>query len=393
MPTKTLSVISLVLALGACVERVEVLSPERGENEATTVSDVALGEEHGCAVSNAQLYCWGSNTFGQLGVEVAGASVTPRALSVEGSWRGVAAGAFHSCALDDLGRVACWGLNDRGQLGTGDREARSVPAFVDLPSRASFVTSDFSHTCALLADATLHCWGKNDEGDLGQNDPFPGDQSTAADALLPVVVPGAFRAVEAGQGHTCAIRLDGTLWCWGRNTEHELGESDQIQVRAPLQVGSDNDWLAVEAGQGHTCGLRQDFNAYCWGLNNSVEMGLGAPLGIAGATLLTTPTRIETAGDFTLLRSDTFHSCAIDHDARLFCWGRATEGQLGLGDRELRETPALVASGIIGVAVGRFGTCATSEDGALACAGKNDTGQLGTGDTVDHDLLTPVTFR
>ena len=392
MGLRTLRAISIVLALGGCVERVEVLSPDRGESEAAIVSDVALGEEHGCAISGARLYCWGNNTSGQLGVGDADPSVGPRALSVDGSWRGVTAGAFHSCALDDLGRVACWGRNDRGQLGTGDREARDIPTFVDLPSRAALVTTDFSHTCAVLTDATLHCWGKNDEGELGQDDPFPGNQSTDADALLPVVVPGAYRTVETGQGHTCAIRLDGTLFCWGRNTEHELGESDSVQVRTPIQVGSENDWLAVEAGQGHTCGLRQDFSAYCWGLNNSIETGLGAPLGIPDVTLVTAPTLLETAGDFTLLRTDTFHSCAIDREARLFCWGRAIEGQLGLGDRELRETPTLVGAGYLGVGVGRFSTCAIAQDGGLACTGKNNVGQLGTGDTVEQSLFTPVTF-
>ncbi len=392
MHARILTAFPVLLALSACVERVEVLGPEPKTSGSALVTDVALGEEHGCAVVNGRLYCWGGNAFGQLGVGGTEPSNRPRALSVEGSWRGVAAGAFHSCAFDELGRVACWGQNDRGQLGVGDRDARDVPAFVELPGRATLVTTDFSHTCALLTDATLYCWGKNDEGDLGQSDPFPGDQSTDADALTPVVVPGAYRAAEAGQGHTCAIRLDGALLCWGRNTENELGDIDPIQVRTPTQVGTDTDWLAVEAGQSHTCGLREGFDAYCWGLNNSIEAGNGAPLGIAGATLVSTPTPVDTTSSFTELRTDTFHSAAIDRDGALFVWGRNTEGQLGLGDQELRETPVLVGSGYLGVGVGRFTTCAISEDGSLACAGKNTAGELGVGDTEDRPLLTPVAF-
>jgi alpha-tubulin suppressor-like RCC1 family protein len=293
--------------------------------------------------------------------------------------------------LDELGRVACFGQKDRGQLGVGDRNERAEPVFVDLPTRATLVTSDFTHTCALLSDATLHCWGKNDEGDLGQDDAYPGDGSTDADALTPVEVPGSWRAVETGQGHTCAIRLDGTLYCWGRNTEHEVNESaDQIQFRAPVQVGTDNDWLAIEAGQSHTCGLRQDFFAYCFGRNNGAETGDGAPLGIPNAVEVVSPTRLDTTGDFAFLRTDTFHTCAVNHDEALFCWGRGIEGQLGLGDNALYDVPAFVGSGYVAVDVGRFTTCAIAEDGNLLCTGKNDEAQLGTGDTDSRNVLTPI---
>jgi alpha-tubulin suppressor-like RCC1 family protein len=380
--------LSSLFAAG-CVERAEVLTPGSEEPPSSSlVSDVALGEAHGCAIASTRLYCWGNNESGELGL----GDTTPREAPtlVDGSWLGVTAGAHHTCALDDLGRVACWGANERGQLGTNDRDARSVPALVSLPQRATFVTSDFSHTCALLSDATLHCWGKNDEGELGQGDDFPGNQSTDADALSPVVVSGTFRSVDTGQGHTCGIRLDGALFCWGRNSEHELGESDVIQVRSPLQVGTDDDWLGVEAGQNHTCGLRQDLFGYCWGLNNGSDAGEGAPLGVAGADLLTVPTRLDAVGDLALLRSDTFHSAAVDRDGRLYSWGRNTEGQLGLGDNTLRDSPELVGTGYTGVAVGRFATCAVAAAGSLACAGKNDVGQLGTGDRAQRSTLTPV---
>ncbi|HEX6273555.1 MAG TPA: hypothetical protein VFZ53_10950 [Polyangiaceae bacterium] len=365
----------------------EPSSEERG------VSDVALGENHGCAIWNARVYCWGDNTFGQLGVGGTEASLAPQALALDGSWSGVAAGTHHSCALDERGRVACWGSNDRGQLGTGDRDPRDVPEFVDLPERARFVTTHFSHTCALLEDSTLHCWGKNDEGELGQHDELYGEDPTVADALGPVAVPGSFRAVDAGQGHTCAIRDDGALFGWGRNSEHELGEAAGLQIRVPIQIGSDDDWLAVEAGQDHTCALRGDLSAHCWGYNTAFEENEGAPLGIAGATLVTSPRRLPNAGNFTELRSDTFHTCAIDVDTGLSCWGRNVEGQLGVGDRELRAEPVLVSHGYVGVAVGRFSTCAIGQDATLGCAGKNDVGQLGTGDIEDRERLTPVTFE
>jgi alpha-tubulin suppressor-like RCC1 family protein len=383
-----------VLVSGTACEFVigiEETTSRRPPSEGDLGPDVALGEKHGCAISNAHLYCWGSNEFGQLGVGGTDPSGRPLAVSVDVSWRGVAAGAHHSCARDDRGKVWCWGLNDRGQLGTGDRESRAVPTLVPLPARASVVSTDFSHTCALLVDSTLHCWGKNDEGELGQNDELTGDE-LSVDALLPVAVPGEFRAVETGQGHTCAIELDGALYCWGRNTENELGDVEGLQIRLPTRVGSDKDWLAVEAGQDHTCGLRNDFSAHCWGFNTAIDDLEGAPLGIADATLVTTPTRLDTDAHFALLRTDTFHACAIARDRSLYCWGRNVEGQLGIGHRGLRQTPVRVGYGYRSVAVGRFSTCVIAEEGGVSCTGANDEGQLGVGNTEEHERLTPVAF-
>jgi len=388
---------SLVAVLGAvmaagCVERVEVLGPPEppDDGNATSVTDVALGAAHGCAVTATRLFCWGNNESGELGLGDQTVRTSPAL--VAGAWRAVAAGEHHTCALDDLGRVACFGANERGQLGLGDRDARSVPAVVTLPHAATAITTDFSHTCALLSDATLHCWGKNDEGEMGQDDPFPGNESTDADALTPVQVPGSYRAVEVGQGHTCAIRLDGTLWCWGRNTENELGDNDGIQIRTPVQVGADSDWLAVEAGQSHSGGLRADRFAHFWGENVGRDSSEGAPFGIPGVDNLTTPSRLDAPGDLASLRSDTFHSCAVDRSSNLFCWGRNIEGQLGVGDTEFRETPELVGAGYRAVAVGRFTACAVPSTGGLACAGENDDGQLGLGDTVERSVFTPVAF-
>jgi hypothetical protein len=354
--------------------------------------DVALGEAHGCAIKNTRLYCWGSNEFGQLGVGGTEPSSHPLAVSSDRAFLGVAAGGFHSCARDELGDVWCWGANDRGQLGAGDRESRDVPTLVSLPARARFLSTDFSHTCALLVDSTLHCWGKNDEGELGQGVELEGDM-LSGDALVPIAVPGAFRAVDTGQGHTCAIQLDGALFCWGRNDGSELGNVEGMQIRMPIRVGSDDDWLAVDAGQNHTCGLRENFGAYCWGTNSAFEDLEGAALGIAGATRVTTPTRLESEGEFTRISTDTFHTCAIGRDRSLFCWGRNVEGQLGVGDRTLRQTPVRVGYGYRGVAVGRFTTCVITEDDDVSCTGQNDVGQLGLGDTAEHERLTPITFE
>jgi hypothetical protein len=227
----------------------------------------------------------------------------------------------------------------------------------------------------------LYCWGANDEGQLGQAGVFPASDPEAEDALSPVQVPvPEVRAVSVGQGHTCAIALTGALYCWGRNTSRELGGGDSIQHRTPLLIGSDLDWLAIAAGQNHTCALRNDETLWCWGLNTAFDGEEGSPLGVAEAGFFDVPTRIGTTSGFIALSGDTFHSCAVQREERLWCWGRNIEGQLGLSDTAFYPTPRLVPGRFARVSVGRFFTCAVTAEGQVACTGANESGQLGLGD-------------
>lgn len=382
--------------LGSCVERGDVLTLRHDDASAASslnALDVSAGDRHSCAVVNATTYCWGTNDRGQLGIGNTNDQVT--AVPVPGglAWRQVSAGVEHTCALDDIGQVFCWGSNDNGQLGLGDRAERTLPALVELPAPATQISAKFRHSCALLVNAGLYCWGANREGQLGQADAFPSDDDTAADGLVPVPVgANSWRAMDTGDGHTCAVGTDGGLWCWGRNSEHELGPDTNIQVREPNQVTADGPWLAVAAGQNHTCAIKQDRSLWCWGANEGSQSNDGFPLGIEGASLLDSPTRIGGASDWTAIKTNTFHSCAINRGADLFCWGRNAEGQLGLGDEEPRNVPTRAAASVLSLSVGRFTTCEVTDSGDVRCVGQNDQAQLGTGDYKRRSAFTVVTI-
>jgi hypothetical protein len=134
----------------------------------------------------------------------------------------------------------------------------------------------------------------------------------------------------------------------------------------------------------------QDFTLWCWGQNSGSITNDGFPLGIAGATQLDTPTQVGTSTDWTSVRSNTFHTCALNRGAELWCWGRGIEGQLGTGDLDFRTEPVRVAGDISVASVGRFTTCAITESGDLRCTGENNDGQLGTGDVNRRSTLTSV---
>jgi alpha-tubulin suppressor-like RCC1 family protein len=324
----------LALALSAlgCIEGGDVLGPAPTAPPVDTAMDLAVGRSHACTVLDGTVECWGRNDQGQVSSTRGSDQWTPEPVMFSGRWKLVAAGEAHTCALDDLGGVLCWGGNARGQLGVGDRADREAPTLVPLPARASALSTHFRHSCALLIDGRLACWGENREGQLGQGDAFPVDDPTAADALVPIVVPGIWRAVSTGDGHTCAVALDGKLWCWGRNSEHELGGDTRIQVRTPLEVEPGTEWLGVSAGQNYTCGVQTDQSLWCWGQN--IDDG---PLGIPGAIELAVPTRVSASNGWTRVEANALHTCALNTASELWCWGRNVEGQLGNGDTVSRQ--------------------------------------------------------
>ncbi len=400
--------LSIALFAVGCVDRGQVLEPteldaggasagaggEPAEPTNVVISSIAVGMSHGLAVSSGRLYGWGLNAAGELGLGDTTERRVPTPLASDIAFVSVTAGGDYSCALDEVGAVYCFGANDRGQLGQGDRAPRHAPARVTLPVSARALSNNFEHVCALLADASLYCWGSNFEGELGQSDdPPPKQDDTAVDFLAPVQVPGNdWSYVSAGDGATCGIRFDGTLWCWGRNSGHQLGgASTDIQVRHPLQVGQDTDWLRVETGQQFSFALKQDHSLWCWGTNVAQDAaGDGNPLG-SDTDAFDVPTRLGGARDWVSVGVRVFHTCAVNRASELWCWGRNIEGQLGTGDTNVRDTPARVATGSAEVAVSWFNTCIRSTAGHVLCTGKNDDGEIGDG-TSDRPLVfTDVT--
>lgn len=373
MRGRAATLITTALALLGCTSSGEVL--RGGSSVILRTSDVRLssGFEHSCVVSRGALSCWGSDADGRLGSSPGAAQPVSVTLPSAGSWLVPAAGERHSCGLDNAGTVLCWGNADQGQLGSGDTQARSTPTPVELPSQAIDVRSAFGHTCALLTDATLWCWGDNLEGQLGLGDEYPGDDR-AAPAQVGADADWTF--VATGQGHSCGIRAPGALYCWGRNTDAELGQgsTSPAEIRSPTRVGSDDDWIDVEAGQNYSCARKRDLSLWCWGASESGALASG------DVEPRQSPTRVGIAHDWLSLSVNTFHTCGVTESGQVWCAGRDREGQLGSQDFADAD-PALQlidpARDFVEVRAGRFFTCARKADDSVWCLGVNDSGQLG----------------
>ncbi|MEP7124526.1 MAG: hypothetical protein ABJE95_26595 [Byssovorax sp.] len=375
------------LALG-CADAGVVLTPPGSTAipGSVRVDELAAGPYHTCGIDGGHLVCWGSNDHGELGVGDTVNRTSPA--SVAGAdWKEVVVGETHTCARRTAGSLWCWGDDAEGQLGIGPSAAVSVPSFVSLSAPAQQLASTYAHTCAVDDEHALFCWGANEEGQLAQGDPFPGPGVSRASPVQ-VGVDHDWLLADAGQGHTCGLRAPGDLWCWGRNSDGELGLGAGAvgQTRAPQRVGNGSDWRDVRVGQQTSCGLRGKGTLWCWGRNGFGEGGLG------DTAQREVPTQVGTFDDWTAITTDTFHTCGVRSDGSLHCWGRNVEGELGLGDADPRLVPTRVGteSDWISVAAGRFHTCAQKRDRSVLCTGQNDKGQLGLGDTQSRFGLTLV---
>ncbi|QJR14342.1 RCC1 domain-containing protein [Usitatibacter palustris] len=364
--------------------------------QATPAAQLGFGGFHSCAVnSQGNLKCWGDNAYGQLGDgSSAQRRSTPR--DVPGLATGVAAVAMgyqHSCALTTAGAVRCWGDNASGQLGDGTTTQRTTPVNVSgLSSGVVAIAAGGYHTCAITALGGLRCWGGNTHGQLGMGD---SSFSTTPQRLTPVDVTTfgtGTRAVSLGGHHTCAIKTDSTVWCWGENWARQLGTPT---VTPPTDVPRNVGITATQLSMGweHSCARTPAGGLKCWGLNDRGQLGNG-PVGDAK----TGPVDVLglTSG-VAMVASGAYHTCAALSAGAAACWGSNIFGPRGmLGDGNLvdravaRVVPGL-GSRVASVAAGWGNSGAIAVDGTAIAWGRNGDGGVGDGTFVERLFARLVT--
>ena len=305
--------------------------------------------------------------------------ITISAAPAVAGFTAVSAGWAYTCGLRESGAIECWGSNDYGQA--------DAPA-----GRFTAVSAGGGHTCGLRESGAIECWGWNEDG-----------QSTA-----PV---GHFTAVDTGNAHTCGVRESGAVECWGNNiawgqTDEDTGETTWIsgeQIDAP-----DGSFTAVSAGRIHTCGLRTDSAIECWGDAKShrdsarEELLDGLPddaiVTVHAVSSIDAPT-----GNFSVVSASSYYTCGVRDTGAIECWGtplpdvgqidapagRFTAVSAGGGHAcGLRESEEIACWGsnhygqseapqgkFTAVSVGGGHACAIRDTGAIECWGANPVGQ------------------
>ncbi|MDI1447426.1 EGF domain-containing protein [Polyangium sp. 6x1] len=366
------------LGVGFSADRTEV-TPVSADTDWERV-DTQL--DNGCAIrTGGKLFCWGRNVYGHLGDGTTRTRVAPVEIGAGKVWKRIALGRTHTCGIASEGGGPdvpyCWGLDGNGELGNGPTvTAQTVPTAVNATvgndSPWIEIAAGYNHTCAVRQDKTLWCWGRNASGQLGdastttRPDPKWIAQAEPAD-WLDVVASGDF---------TCGLREGGNVFCWGLNNLGHLGQGDTVSpVNVPKAVPG--TYAAIDAGANHTCGVRLDGTLWCWGRNNNGELGLGNAI-----TPITTPTQVGNATDWARpFLGQGLSTCATKKSGDLFCWGVGSFGQLALGNLTSFNAPQKVPS--LGpwktLSLGNEHTCGIAQDGVLSCWGAAYYGQLGSG--------------
>lgn len=344
-----------------------------------SVLSIAAGFAHSCALlANDTLRCWGSSQFGQLGNGSTTQQTLPAPVStLAGAMtaRLISAGASHACAIRSTGALACWGNNGNGQLGDGTTTSRALATAVPGQTGLVALATGSFHTCTLRVDGLVSCWGSNGTGQIGNG-------VTGANVLSPFAtsITDAV-ALVAGTAYTCALRVGGSVRCWGDGRLGQLGDGALVINPTPVQPsGLGSNIVALGAGVFHTCALRFDGSLRCWGRNEFGQVGDG--------TGLDQPTQRAVSGpaNFVAVELGGEHSCAVRVTGELACWGENDQQQLGIGIADPQLTPILSPTldkvrvvsggGDTTCAFGRRVNAAGSRQG-LVCFGRNDFGQTG----------------
>lgn len=393
--------------LGVGSTQAELYSSDRALAVAGGLSfiEISVGVGVTCGrTASYQIYCWGDNLYGGLGIGDAAYEIVPIEIPGGISWATVEAGRFFGCGIDDVGTGYCWGEgyspNGEGpipltgghvfvDLSVGEQQAcgitgagqalcwgNSGAAPSPIASDSSFVDIDVGveFACAVTASGQTYCWGDKNFNRMGDGGASGGGGTTS------VPVPGALgvslTSVSTGMWHACGLDATGTAYCWGTGLGGALGTgSDSESLPAPVSGG--HEFQLVEAGDRHTCGLDVGGAAWCWGsvnlLGTGTTSGSSVPVAVSGGL-----TWLD-------LGVGKRHTCGVEATGQTYCWGFATYGEIGDGSFQHRLTPtaaalepsaAEVSAAIAGFFDARPASCAVLQDGRAACWGWNDRGQL-----------------
>lgn len=262
------------------------------------------------------------------------------------------------------------------------------------PADCGFVHLAMDHrtTCAVRADGTVWCWGINLSGEVGNG--------TTGFAYSPTQTLGIGNAVKVENGgyHACALLDDGTVWCWGDNGSGQLGDGTDTERLTPVQVQGLTDAVDIGANAENTCALRSNGSLWCWG-NEAYHLGpLEGPAtdtcypypSSTGDACAKTPVLGSMDSDFVGLWSGQMGACGWHTDGHVTCWGmhyiHASQFPSYLPAQEYVPTVPYVQAATNG-----SHTCLLHPGGSLDCFGYNIDGALGFATTGDGtDVPTPV---
>ncbi len=273
-------------------------------------------------------------------------------------FKDLAAGNNHTCGIDDRSRVFCWGDNSSGQIGAGTATSNyHIPTLVDDTALGSNyfvgIKSGANHVCGIADDAKIWCWGKNTNGEMGINN-INANQKPTASVDESNLGTEYFVDIALGQAHTCGLTNVGNVFCWGNDSAGQLGNdisnaSSYIPVAINTSVIGGDTIIKIGAGDYHTCAMGSSRKTYCWG------NGQYGRLGDSYTTNRFTPVEVDSTNwngtneEMAQLSGGNEHTCAVtEPQNKTYCWGNNSDGRLGDGSQVAKSIPVLIDESNLG---------------------------------------------
>ena len=343
-------------------------------------------------LSDGSLWAWGSNNAGQLG----DGTTTERHIPVKIMEDVIAVSAVpsewggYAMAIRTDGSLWAWGCNRVGQLGDGTTINRYTP--VKIMEDVVIVSTSHlgwngGHTMAIKTDGSLWAWGRNSFGQLGDG--------TTTNRYAPVKIMDDVAEVivstgnSGWDGYTMAIRTDGSLWAWGNNRNGYLGDGTTINRHTPVRIM--DDVATVSVGSNYTMAIRTDGSLWSWGSNWSGQLGDGTSTRWYDRLLINNNRRspVRIMEDVATVSIGNGYAMAIKTDGSLWAWGNNSAGRLGDGTSSRwgdsgrisndRYSPVKIMNNVAYISVGNDHSMAITYDGILWGWGSNSHGKIGDG--------------
>lgn len=301
----------------------------------------ALGDTFTLACkANGEVWTWGSNSSGQLGVGATGLPQSSPVLVVGAhSFIAISGGATHALAMKANGEAWGWGLNSSGELGDQTKTGRNSPVLVVGGHSFIGIAAAYAFSLALKATGEVWSWGHNAYGQLG-------DQ-TRVGKSTPVLVVGSHSFVEisASGDYSLARKANGEVWAWGSNSSGQLGDGSATSASSPVLVVGAHSFVEISAGDSFVLARKANGEVWSWGWNGSGQ------LGDQTTTSRTSPVLVVGSHSFVGIKTYDATALARKANGEVWAWGYNGYGQLGIGSLSNASSPVLVVGGPIYAAI------------------------------------------
>jgi alpha-tubulin suppressor-like RCC1 family protein len=325
----------------------------------------------GAPIYAYELYAWGANGSGQLGLGDTTNKSSPVQVGLLTNWSVISSGAGQDmAAVKTDGTLWTCGYNFYGQLGIGTSGSgtdKSSPVQVGSSTDWATVSASGYSAGAIKTDGTLWMWGIGNNGALGLGNTVNYNSPKQVGILTNwlKINCGSYTA-------TFAIKTDGTLWAWGQNSNGQLGLGDTTNRSSPVQVGGLNNWASIAPDDSYIIALKTDGTLWAWGNNGQGQLGFG------NVDKYSSPKQVGSMTNWSKI-STSFSSHAIKTDGTMWAWGYNADGRLGLNNLTSYSSPKQVGPLTSWSQIEN--TLAIKNDGTLWSWGPNASGQLGIGTT------------